>query len=158
MANGAILRGWRSTVDGKMATSCPLERAIAETFQELLPPPPPCLGVEDLVAVGVRDVAKLKQMRASGCEKCSAYKSIAAGGHCSRRSREGDPQEEPREAASTSPFRSQVDRPIQHRRVELEVPQARCVPVATSVAQLRPPADPKPEKARPRLASNGSKR
>eukprot|EP00929_Paragymnodinium_shiwhaense_P113784 TRINITY_DN82096_c0_g1_i1.p2 TRINITY_DN82096_c0_g1~~TRINITY_DN82096_c0_g1_i1.p2 ORF type:complete len:183 (+),score=29.85 TRINITY_DN82096_c0_g1_i1:71-619(+) len=118
-----------------IGSSCPLEATIAEAIHELLPPPPQLLE-RHVAAVGVRDLAKLKQMRAAGCEKCSAYKSIRACGHCLKRPRERHARKEPVEA--TESFCARSDRSIVH-----EGPEARGMPSSVPSAEVRPPTYPK---------------
>eukprot|EP00929_Paragymnodinium_shiwhaense_P086267 TRINITY_DN46798_c0_g1_i2.p1 TRINITY_DN46798_c0_g1~~TRINITY_DN46798_c0_g1_i2.p1 ORF type:complete len:153 (-),score=21.19 TRINITY_DN46798_c0_g1_i2:353-811(-) len=147
MSEAAMNRAWRLAVhdaDGYGSSSCPLERTIAEGLQELLPPPPPFLERE-VVAAGVRDLAKLKRVRAAGCKTCSGYKSVRACGDCVRRPHESDSREDPNEAVASSSFLARIHRPVEHRSIEHDdLPH---------LVDVRLPADPKPENVRRRSVS-----
>eukprot|EP00929_Paragymnodinium_shiwhaense_P031531 TRINITY_DN17635_c1_g3_i2.p1 TRINITY_DN17635_c1_g3~~TRINITY_DN17635_c1_g3_i2.p1 ORF type:complete len:145 (+),score=9.59 TRINITY_DN17635_c1_g3_i2:82-516(+) len=143
MSEGALRSALRHAIDSKVACSrksdCPLEKAFGERLQQLLAPP----RVErEVVAVGVRDIAKLKHMKAAGCQKCSAYKSIRACGRCLRHRHECDPREEPSDHGASAPH---------------EVSQGGDMPVPSLVNGIRPPVDPKPEKMRPQPVSRLSR-
>eukprot|EP00929_Paragymnodinium_shiwhaense_P031532 TRINITY_DN17635_c1_g3_i4.p1 TRINITY_DN17635_c1_g3~~TRINITY_DN17635_c1_g3_i4.p1 ORF type:complete len:141 (+),score=9.22 TRINITY_DN17635_c1_g3_i4:87-509(+) len=139
MSKGALKRALKHAVYDRVgylsSSGCPLETTIGDALQELLPPP---LPEDEVVAVGVRDLVKLKQMKAVGCQKCSDYKSIRACGHCFRRPRERDPHVE--QLSDTTPSSSllpRIDRLVEHGAIEPDVSQARDMPLQSSVDEMR---------------------
>eukprot|EP00929_Paragymnodinium_shiwhaense_P091028 TRINITY_DN51088_c0_g1_i1.p1 TRINITY_DN51088_c0_g1~~TRINITY_DN51088_c0_g1_i1.p1 ORF type:complete len:168 (+),score=36.27 TRINITY_DN51088_c0_g1_i1:76-579(+) len=143
-------------------STCPIEATIAECLQELLPPPAP-RGQEHgeaVVAAGVRELAKLKRMRASAadCKQCAAFKCIALCGACSNRRLQLSP---PTNAALTLLAAADEDEFFcskLSRTIEYDESRSRSMPAQPSRLKVQAPVAPKPTNLRPRSASRLCKR
>eukprot|EP00929_Paragymnodinium_shiwhaense_P021383 TRINITY_DN13960_c0_g1_i3.p1 TRINITY_DN13960_c0_g1~~TRINITY_DN13960_c0_g1_i3.p1 ORF type:complete len:163 (+),score=15.18 TRINITY_DN13960_c0_g1_i3:60-548(+) len=133
--------------------SCPMEAAMAEYLEGILHPPRPQVKEGEVIAAGVRDIRKLKQIRAkaiTGCPQCAAYRSVRSCAYCAERPRADVSAELDEEAA---PFYSRIERPI-----EYEDQRVRSLPAAILGIEVRLPTAPKPTTVRPHSLSSVSKR
>eukprot|EP00929_Paragymnodinium_shiwhaense_P021381 TRINITY_DN13960_c0_g1_i1.p1 TRINITY_DN13960_c0_g1~~TRINITY_DN13960_c0_g1_i1.p1 ORF type:complete len:181 (+),score=18.89 TRINITY_DN13960_c0_g1_i1:71-544(+) len=134
--------------------SCPLDAKTADALQRFLHPSRPQVKEGEVIAAGVRDIRKLKQIRAkpvTGCPKCAAYRSVRSCAYCAERPRADASAEEHEEEAP--PFYSRVERPIEYDDL-----RARSLPAAVLGLEVRLPTAPKPTTMRPHSLSSVSKR